>query len=116
MAAHDLRQSCSVWRATGRRFDHLGALAEILRTEGGRRDHTERLHILASGVIEAPATRPIVLGSRSDLSTSRANRTCRVSASPTDKHQGWNRIDCEAQRLYKFAWKEFKKLWRALDP
>jgi len=32
VAAHDLRQSCSVWRATGSRVDHLGALAEILRT------------------------------------------------------------------------------------
>jgi hypothetical protein len=53
MAAHDLRQSCSVWRATGSRVDRLGALAEILRTKGTRCDHAERLHILASEVIEA---------------------------------------------------------------
>jgi hypothetical protein len=32
VATHDFRQSCSVWRATGGRVDHRGALAEILRT------------------------------------------------------------------------------------
>ena len=32
VAAHDLRQLCSVRRTTGRRVDHLGTLAEKLRT------------------------------------------------------------------------------------
>ena len=52
VAAHDLRHLCPVRRTTGRRVDHLGSLAEILRTDRGWRDHAERLHVLASIVIE----------------------------------------------------------------
>ena len=53
MAAHDFRYLRSVRRPTGSRVDHLSSLAEIPRTYRGWRDHTERLHILASEVIEA---------------------------------------------------------------
>ena len=52
MAAHDLRHLRSVRRPTGRRVDHLGRLAEKLRTDRSWRDHAERLRVLASVVIE----------------------------------------------------------------
>jgi hypothetical protein len=50
VASHDLRHLCSVQRTTGRRVDHLGSLAEILRTYRSGRDHAERLHVLDSAV------------------------------------------------------------------
>src|ERR1700722_17004228 len=52
VAAHDLRHLCSVRRTTGRRVDHLGSLAEKLRTYCGWCDHAQRLHVLGSVVIE----------------------------------------------------------------
>src|SRR5207248_8601786 len=52
VAAHDLRQLRPVWRTTGRRVDHVGTLAEILRTDCSWRDHAQRLHVLHSMVIE----------------------------------------------------------------
>src|SRR5829696_1761233 len=52
MAAHDVGHLDSVRRATGRRVDHVGSLAEILRTDRGWRDGAERLHVLAAVVVE----------------------------------------------------------------
>ena len=52
VAAHDLRHPCSIRRTTRRRVDHLGSLAEILRTYHGWRDHAERLRFPNSVVIE----------------------------------------------------------------
>ena len=53
MAAHDLRQFRPVRRPADRRVDHVGRLAEILRTDRGRRDHAERLRVPRAVVVEA---------------------------------------------------------------
>jgi hypothetical protein len=52
MAAQDFRNLCSDRLTTGRRVEHLGSLAEILRTYRGWRDHAERPRVLASVVIK----------------------------------------------------------------
>src|ERR1700688_2647362 len=52
MAVHDFRQLCSVWQSTRRCANHIGTLAEILRSERGWCDYAECLHVLAAVVIE----------------------------------------------------------------
>src|SRR5271157_3357405 len=52
VATHDLHHLCAVRWTTCRRVDHLGRLAEILRTYRSWRNYTERLHVLACLVIE----------------------------------------------------------------
>ena len=53
VAAHDLRHFRAVRGPTRRRVHHLGRLAKILRTQRGRRDDAERLHVLAAVVVES---------------------------------------------------------------
>src|SRR5215472_2783884 len=52
VAAHDFHHLCSVRRTTCRRVDHLGRFAKKLRTYRGWSNRADRLHILASIVIE----------------------------------------------------------------
>ena len=46
VATHDLGHLREVRRTTGRRVEHLGRLTKLLRSDRGRRDHAERLHVL----------------------------------------------------------------------
>ena len=52
MPEHNVRHLYSVRRTTSRGVDHPGGLAEILRAERGRGDHTERRRILLPIVIK----------------------------------------------------------------
>ena len=52
MAAHDLHHLCSIWRPAGRRVDHLGGVAKILRIDYGWCDHAQRFRVPDSIVIE----------------------------------------------------------------
>lgn len=52
VAGHDLSHLHSVRRPARRRVDYLGGLAEVLRTDGGWRDHAECLRVPAAVVVE----------------------------------------------------------------
>src|SRR5690242_4709206 len=52
VASHDLGHPGAIGRPAGGRIDHLGSLAEILRTDRRGRDDAERRRVLASVVVE----------------------------------------------------------------
>jgi len=52
VAAHDFSQLCFIWWSADCRVHHCGDLAEILRTNGSRSDHTQDLYIPAPVVVE----------------------------------------------------------------
>lgn len=67
VTAHDLRHLCAIRRLTGRRGEHVGRLAEELRTERGRRDYAERLHILVAVVVQRRIIAGLNAGGLDDL-------------------------------------------------
>ena len=58
MAQHDLYHLRPVRRTTGRRLDHHGRFAEILRAECGGCNHTQCLHVFAAVVVELVSGAP----------------------------------------------------------